>query len=245
MKIEKIYLFLYNFLQFLGWSLVLLLLLRHYALEGKWTLHDNKEAQQLLWNQIAGPINLRGGTIIPYGLLFWIQNGAALEILHAIIGLVKAPVGTTFMQVFSRVALIIVAISVPDAQTHWVFYFMVTCWALTEIIRYLYFAWSQLGTVPFQLLWLRYSMFLILYPAGVAGEISTLVVSLPYINQHQLFSLGLWNSYYATIAYILIAYIPGLPIMYFHMLKQRRRYLSTTSTPTSPQSKPKKLKKDD
>lgn len=36
----------------------------------------------------------------------WVQTLAVLEIVHAVLGLVRSPLGTTVMQVFSRLALV-------------------------------------------------------------------------------------------------------------------------------------------
>lgn len=51
--------------------------------------------------------------------LVWIQTAALLEVLHALFGLVKSPVGTTAMQVASRLLLvwgICTLFPVPEVQ---------------------------------------------------------------------------------------------------------------------------------
>jgi uncharacterized protein YhhL (DUF1145 family) len=65
-------------------------------------------------------------------VLFWAQNGAILEIVHAILGIVPSPVGTTALQVMSRVVLVnLVAVS-PSTQAHWISQWMYGAWALVE-----------------------------------------------------------------------------------------------------------------
>ncbi len=41
-------------------------------------------------------------------------------------------------------------------------------WSVTEVVRYSYYAFNILGFVPYLLTWCRYSLFIILYPLGVA-----------------------------------------------------------------------------
>jgi hypothetical protein len=55
---------------------------------------------------------------------------------------------------------------------------------MTEVIRYPFYAFTLLGYVPYQLLWLRYTAFYLLYPLGAASEAigayATLPVSSPW-----------------------------------------------------------------
>jgi very-long-chain (3R)-3-hydroxyacyl-CoA dehydratase len=149
------------------------------------------------------------------------QNGAILEILHALFGLVKSPLGTTALQVMSRVILISTVANVPTAQAHWISQWMIGAWALVEVVRYPYYVLGLLGvSVPFILTWIRYSIFLFDYPAGVAGELGTLYVSMPYLRER----VGEW-AFYATIV-AMLTYLWGLPKMYMFMLSQRKKYLS-------------------
>ena len=54
-------------------------------------------------------------------------------------------------------------------------------WALVEVPRYSFFAVKELvggkeNDVPYVLFWLRYSLFAVLYPTGITGEILTFVI---------------------------------------------------------------------
>lgn len=69
--------------------------------------------------------------------------------------------------------------------------------------------------MPFPLFWLRYSLFAVLYPSGITGELLQVVKALPQLRH---ISLALW--YMAALA--LLLYIPGSPFMYMHMLRQRK-----------------------
>ncbi|KAK3939892.1 tyrosine phosphatase-like protein [Diplogelasinospora grovesii] len=148
------------------------------------------------------------------------QTFAVIEILHAIFGIVPAPVMTTVMQVASRLVLVW-GITFPFpalAGSAW-YSSMLCAWSLTEVMRYGYFALKQVDFVPYWLHWLRYSGFLILYPIGISSEVAMILkaVSGPASQ------VGPW--YPAVLGAILLSYIPGSVILYSHMLKQRRKQL--------------------
>jgi len=77
----------------------------------------------------------------------------------------------------------------PPAQTNWPFTLMVASWSLVEVPRYLFYIVKLLvddepkrakrgepappkvpTKVPFPLVWIRYSLFLVLYVTGITGE---------------------------------------------------------------------------
>eukprot|EP01116_Phalansterium_solitarium_P008768 TRINITY_DN2273_c0_g1_i1.p2 TRINITY_DN2273_c0_g1~~TRINITY_DN2273_c0_g1_i1.p2 ORF type:complete len:244 (-),score=75.97 TRINITY_DN2273_c0_g1_i1:529-1260(-) len=212
--VVKFWLVLYNAIQVLGWSAILIALAKHFA-EGK--------PYETAWDSVGH-------------LLIIFQNAAVLEVVHAAVGAVRSPVGTTFIQVLSRVALTAVAQHIDVARSSVFFSLMVGSWSLTEVVRYLYYVVSQVGEVPSVLLWLRYSLFLVLYPSGVAGEVGTLYSSLPYFEAHRPFSLFMPNKYnfafdsYWAVWFVLATYLPGLPFMYTYMQGQRRKYLGGKPT---------------
>ena len=56
---------------------------------------------------------------------------------------------------------------------------MVLSWAMTEVIRYAFYACGLVGmTIP-ALLYLRYTMFYILYPTGASSEAFLIYATLP------------------------------------------------------------------
>ena len=90
-------------------------------------------------------------------------------------------------------------------------------WSLVEVPRYLFYLLKLVNVkIPTWLLFLRYNLFYVLYPLGMAGEIMAIVNALPVIKQSQLFSVSLPNSlnfafdfYYVSIFWILL-YIPSM-----------------------------------
>ena len=64
-----------------------------------------------------------------------------------------------------------------------------------------------------------YSIFLFDYPCGVAGEIGSIWVSLPFIQQ--FYGDAAYYVMFATLG----LYPIGLPVMFYHMLVQRKKAL--------------------
>lgn len=64
------------------------------------------------------------------------------------------------------------------------------------------------------LLCFRYTLFIVLYPMGVTGELLTIYAALPYVRQAGLYSISLPNKYnfsfdyHAFLILVMISYIP-------------------------------------
>lgn len=73
--------------------------------------------------------------------------------------------------VLSRLAVLWGIVHVaPPAQVHWAFALMAISWSLVEVPRYVFYLWKLVSnSVPYWLLWVRYSLFIVLYPTGITG----------------------------------------------------------------------------
>jgi very-long-chain (3R)-3-hydroxyacyl-CoA dehydratase len=218
--ISKTYLVLYNAACIAGWSYVLYEMAQHFlAASAAGPKADYWHAASTLYPRVEKPLKI-------------VQTAAILEIVHAMVGLVRSPVVTTFMQVFSRLFILwgITHVS-PASQNHWCFALMCASWASVEPPRYLYYLIKLIGNPPGFLTWIRYSLFIVLYPTGITGEVLSLWRSMPMVEKTKLFSYSLpntWNfafSYYYFQWFLLAFYVPGSYIMYSHMLRQRRKEL--------------------
>lgn len=102
---------------------------------------------------------------------------------------------------------------------------MVLAWSITECVRYGFYLSSSplvLGkSTPYFIVWLRYSLFYVLYPAGVLGELGVIYQSLGDFKKISIFSINLVYLVYL----IMLVYIPGLPVMMMHMVRQRNKAL--------------------
>eukprot|EP00913_Durusdinium_trenchii_P020344 g19112.t1 len=90
------------------------------------------------------------------------------------------------MQITSRVGAVQI---VAAAAT--LFY---VAWSITEVVRYSYYALNTAGVQLSPLTWLRYSTFLLLYPAGVTGELGTVYTALPELVSKAQEACGLWGQ---------------------------------------------------
>jgi very-long-chain (3R)-3-hydroxyacyl-CoA dehydratase len=104
----------------------------------------------------------------------WIQTASLIEVLHAAfgmltpgstvpdadkgIGLIKSPVGTTALQVATRVIQVwMVWYSFPGSTaTSHAYLTLLLAWSIADTIRYLYLALNMHRKAPTALLWLRY-----------------------------------------------------------------------------------------
>jgi len=111
---------------------------------------------------------------------------------------------------------------------------LLTAWGLSEILRYGFFALKEAvgsSRMPYAATWLRYSGFLPLYPLGVSSELWVAYVALPAIASRGLGSVRMPNAanwafdYSWACGLAMLAYLPGLPVLYGHMLTQRKKAL--------------------
>uniref|UniRef100_F6PRX6 Very-long-chain (3R)-3-hydroxyacyl-CoA dehydratase n=1 Tax=Monodelphis domestica TaxID=13616 RepID=F6PRX6_MONDO len=205
------YLVIYNVVMTAGWLVIAVGLVRAYLAKGSY--HS-------LYFSIEKPLK-------------FFQTGALLEILHCAIGIVPSSVVLTSFQVMSRVFLIwAVTHSVKEVQSEDSVLLFVIAWTVTEIIRYSFYTFSLLNHLPYIIKWARYTLFIVLYPMGVSGELLTIYAALPFVRQANLYSISLPNKYnfsfdyYAFLILIMISYIPLFPQLYLHMIHQRRKVLS-------------------
>ncbi|KAG2226785.1 hypothetical protein INT45_005750 [Circinella minor] len=195
------YLLGYNNVSFIGWFWVMYATFFRLAVT-KFQFHD---VHEVVWPA-----------------LILVQSSAFIEILNSAFGFVRAPVMTTAMQVASRLFLVWgVNYLFPEVRTHWAFSTMMIAWSVTECIRYSYYALNLIGQVPKALTWARYNFFLVLYPLGVGSELTMVYQALSYAKE--------WNPlYYYFMIVVALIYIPGFPVLFSHMLAQRKKYLKGT-----------------
>ena len=154
----SLYLTAYNLAAAIGWALVLRTVFISY---------QAKHTPTVLWSHVGD-------------LLVLVQTSAALEMVHSLLRLVRSPFMGTFMQVMSRLFLIhVVTLRSTEAQAHWSLYLMIVSWSLVEIPRYLFYTLAlhlDAANIPSLLFKLRYSLFMILYPSGITGEMIQMLI---------------------------------------------------------------------
>jgi len=151
------------------------------------------------------------------------QVAALLEILHAKQGWVKSPLFTTALQISSRVFVLFWLNVIPETYQIKIYgisgiTIVSVAWSITEMVRYSYYATSLFNKEIKGLTFLRYTLFIVLYPIGILGEGMI------------LFSVLKWNNYDFSIvnfvvAAVMLSYLPFFPKLYIYMWQQRKKKL--------------------
>lgn len=230
--LTRIYLFFYNLLSF-----------------GLWATCTVRTALLLVEQQSS---NDGLSSIFPqiFPLLLLTQSLAGLEILHSLVGIVRAPLLTTAMQVSSRFVVVwgvmfafgewsssslsshlgrdqlvptgAGLVGVPGKTQYCDFAFLgcMFAWGITECIRYGFFA-MQLGGVSVPGWWL-WLRYNTFFVLYPIGIASECVFMYFSLDHAATYM----HDYYqwATIA-IMAVYVPGSYILYTHMMAQRRRVM--------------------
>ncbi|KAJ2007263.1 hypothetical protein GGI04_001587 [Coemansia thaxteri] len=163
--------------------------------------------------------------------LIFIQTGAALEVVHSLMGLVRSGVLTALMQVYSRLLLVWGALYMfdyPEIRASPALVLMVLAWSVTECVRYSHYALGLVDVEVPILLYLRYTLFYVLYPAGVTGELLVLWAALPH-------AAAIHPALRIFFLLNMAGYPPVLYKLYTHMIYQRRKILGGHGS--SPRSK--------
>ncbi|KAG7394930.1 Very-long-chain (3R)-3-hydroxyacyl-CoA dehydratase PASTICCINO 2 [Phytophthora boehmeriae] len=218
----NLYLLAFNAASCAGWAYVLFLTVstvqKSYEAGQDWD-----KVAQATWDVVALPLQV-------------VQTMAVMEIVHAAVGFVRSPLGSTLMQVSSRLWLVWgINVLCPVSRYQFGFPLMVASWGLVEVPRYSFYALNLYDKVPSFLFFLRYHLFMVLYPSGVLGETLCMVSSLSFLSTGA-YAIQLPNTHnialslYVVVILVLIVYIPGLPVMYGHMLTQRNRAYAKIKT---------------
>ena len=99
------------------------------------------------------------------------QLAAILEVINPILGIVKTGVMAPFMQVFGRnMVLFLVVVAHKELHQQAVVYGLFLVWSLIEVVRYPFYASQVINKRIEPLIWLRYTMWIPLYPLGIFFE---------------------------------------------------------------------------
>ncbi|KAJ8304647.1 hypothetical protein KUTeg_018230 [Tegillarca granosa] len=160
------------------------------------------------------------------------QGIAILEILHPMLGLVKTSVIAPAMQVFGRnFVLFVVILHEPRLHEAPALYALFLVWSAIELIRYPFYMLSTIEKPLKLVTWLRYTIWIPLYPLGIFLEATIIIMSIPLYMQTKVFSLQLPNSYnmafyfpWFLAAYLVVLAIAGYS-MCSYMYRQRQKVL--------------------
>jgi len=208
------YLILYNVAQTVGWSYIMATGTRSYL--------DNNGSPAKLYSAVESPLQI-------------FQTLAVLEVVHAALGLVRSNVFVTAFQVASRVFLvwpILAAFAVTHSSLG--FPMLLAAWTLTEMIRYGYYSANLMGLQASPLVFLRYTLFIALYPLGVTGELLCIYAAADQAGQTGRWSYPMPNKFNFAFSFqfflflVMLSYIPIFPQLYLHMFAQRKKVLRSS-----------------
>lgn len=209
----KAYLLIYNLVSLAAWSYLL-----YECIDNLMVYYDSN-----LINRVTSYYVTHLYHDFPHKSLAYIQLiNSSFEIFHILIGIVKAPLLTTILQSIARLGITVgVCMLVPSSPGNYDivnFSGLSLAWSITEIIRYgFYVIKSITENPPYLTLWLRYTLFIILYPIGLVTEVRVVYKTIPYSPNKPLKYFFIWA---------LFAYIPGFLVLYSYMFKQRKKILN-------------------
>lgn len=160
------------------------------------------------------------------------QLAAILEVINPILGIVKTGVVAPFMQVFGRnMVLFLVVVAHKELHQQAVVYGLFLVWSLIEVVRYPFYASQVINKRIEPLIWLRYTMWIPLYPLGIFFEGTLIWRAIPLLEKSERFSIRLPNAFNFSFSFAwflrvyLVLLIAGGWYMMKHMyILRRRRY---------------------
>ncbi|XP_027322403.3 very-long-chain (3R)-3-hydroxyacyl-CoA dehydratase 3 [Anas platyrhynchos] len=210
--LKKGYLIMYNLVQFLGFSWIFVNMTVRLFILGKDSFYDT-------FHTISD-------------MMYFCQTLALMEVVNALIGLVRSPLIPAIIQVFGRNFILFVVLgSLEEMQSKAVVFFVFYFWSIIELFRYPYYMLSCIGIEWKPLTWLRYTTWIPLYPLGGLAEAVCLIQSIPIFSETGKFSLGLPNPLNVTIQFsfllqlYLIALFLGVFVNFRYLYKQRKQHL--------------------
>lgn len=137
-----------------------------------------------------------------------------MEVLHAIVRFVPSNPFQTFTQILSRL-IVVWGILVPlvEARSTLGVPLILVAWGIAECTRYIYYALNIYGLNVYLITWLRYTLFIVLYPMGVSGEMLCMGGAIPIIASRKMWSIELPNImnisfyYHYIVVIIMLSYI--------------------------------------
>lgn len=206
---KKVYLVLYNLFQFVGYTYVLSVLGVRYM------KHD--------YDSVVGTYENVGGAMRFLQLLQY------LEVMHPLFGYTRGGVLVPFLQVSGRAFVLFVMIEAePRMQTKPVVFYLFVMWSTIEVVRYPFYIAQLYKKEIYILTWLRYTMWIPLYPIGIICEAIVILRNIPYFEETQKFTISMPNEWNFAFHmpnflrfYLLVLTFPGMYFVMSHMHKLR------------------------
>lgn len=208
--VKRGYLFMYNLVQFLGFSWIFVNMTVRLFILGQDSFYDTFHSTA--------------------DMMYFCQMMAVLEVVNPLLGLVRTAFLPALLQVTGRnVILFVIFGCLDEMQSKAVVFFVFYFWSCIEIFRYPFYMLGVIGTDWKLLTWLRYSLWIPLYPLGTIAEAVAVVQSLALFDETRMFALplpsllgGSLSFSYSLRLYLILMFL-GLFINFRHLYKQRKR----------------------
>ncbi|KAK4883221.1 hypothetical protein RN001_006540 [Aquatica leii] len=215
--LKKVYLIIYNLLMFVGFTYVVSVLGVRY-------LRDGADFYPEVYDVL--------GSTIRY--LHILQFS---EVILLLIGWKPGAFLPSILQIGGRLLIIYLLIEPePRLQIDSCIFFLYLVWSAVEIIRYPYYIMQVCKIKVSFLTWLRYTVWIVLYPIGFTCEGTVLYKSIPFLDDSKRFSISMPNPYNITFSlvtviriYLLLFFIPTVYVLMSHMYKARAKKYGTKS----------------
>jgi very-long-chain (3R)-3-hydroxyacyl-CoA dehydratase len=212
-QFKKVYLILYNLFQFCGFVYILIVMAIRWTRDGA--------------DSMAGTYEAVGNAFK------FVQLIQYLEVMHPIFGYTKGSALFPFMQISGRAFVLFAMIDFePRMTTKPVVFYLFIIWATIEIVRYPYYLTQLLKIEISFLTWLRYSLWIPLYPLGALCEGIIILRNIPYFEETKRLSVAMPNKWNIAFhmptfmyIYILALIVPGIYFVMAHMQTMRAKKL--------------------
>lgn len=217
-QFKKVYLILYNLCQFIGFMYILIVI-------------------GIRWSR-DGPDSMSGTYEAVGNAYKFVQLLQYMEVMHPLFGYTKGGAMVPFMQITGRAFILFAMIDhEPRMMTKPVVFYVFIIWAIIEIVRYPYYL-TQLLKIDIPILtWLRYSLWIPLYPLGVLCEGVIILRNIPYFEETKRLTLPMpnkWNMSFhmPTFMYLYLIFLilPGIFFVMTHMQSIRAKKLGGRRT---------------
>lgn len=230
-NLRTTYLFLYNLYQFVAFLYIWLVLVI------EWNRDGFNLAASGAFKTVGMPLKVS-------------QMMQYFEVLHSLVGYTSGSAVFPLIQVSGRNFILFGFVNAEERiQMKPIVLCLFIVWSSVEIIRYPYYIVSLVKREVRLLTWLRYSVYVILYPLGFMCEGLVMLLGLHYLEDTKRFTIELPNKWnftfslaYFTKFYMTFVFLPGLYVVMKHMTKLRGKKLRTPNISIAPPSTPKQRK---
>jgi very-long-chain (3R)-3-hydroxyacyl-CoA dehydratase len=212
-NLKKVYLIFYNLCQFVGFMYIATVMTVRYFKDGPNSMEGTYEA--------VGHV------------LKFCQLMQFLEVMHPMFGYTKGGVLMPLIQVLGRNIILFCMIEAePRMWEKPVVFYLFLIWSSVELVRYPYYVSELLKINSGPLVWLRYTIWIPLYPLGFLCEGVVILRDIPYFEETQRFTVSLPNSlnfafHFPTVMriYLLVLFFPAMYVLMSRMYKARVKKL--------------------